>query len=436
MEDEFLPPGLRIPGLLQAGGEGAAVREGAGRRLQPEEGSQGCGQILEADEGGTDRSGRSAAGPAQDQGHPVPALVDVGLHAPPGTVGAMPEGLDVGGGPVRTVVGSEDHQGVLRQTFAVQGRQQRAHDGVHLDHEVAVDAGFAASSVFGEGEPGSVRGGEGELQEEGLAGAARAEIRTPSPALRLQEGHGPGLQGGQTGLVGEARRPRPGPPEAGASLTDGAAGSHLLRRQRPGAQAVRAGGDEGVGREVQGGRQEEGAGEAQGVGAGVEGRPEVGVRFGALGVEAAEPEVPLAEEGSGVAGFLEQGGQGRPSLFDQGAPVAVQDPGLQARAPGVAAGEDAVAGRRADRRRRVGVGEAQSLGCQAVEGRGRNPGVRVVAAGVALPQVVGQDQEDVRVLGRGRPFLGGGGQEDQDGGEQAQGRLRAERRSSRPFEAA
>ena len=80
-------------------------------------------------------------------------------------------------------------------------------------------------------------------------------------------------------------------------------------------------------------------------------------------------EVPLADARGGVAVPAEQRGDGEPVGLDERSAPRRQHAGLQPRAEAVAAREQAVARRRADRVGRVGVGEADALGGQAVEVR-------------------------------------------------------------------
>ena len=81
--------------------------------------------------------------------------------------------------------------------------------------------------------------------------------------------------------------------------------------------------------------------------------------------------------------------------------------------PGVAAGQKAGSRRRALGVGGVSVGEKNSLGGDAVEGRRRNP-ARPVGAHVRVGGIVGDREEDVRTLrGRGRR-AGGKGEEGAD----------------------
>ena len=111
-------------------------------------------------------------------------------------------------------------------------------------------------------------------------------------------------------------------------------------------------------------------------------------------------QVPLAEDAGDVALLLEHLGQGQPVRGDGERAAGAEHAAGHAVAPAVAPGHDAVAAGRTDRCRGVGVGEAHALAGQPVAVRRR---VRAAVAGqVAVPQVVGQDDDDVRPFGRGR----------------------------------
>lgn len=60
-----------------------------------------------------------------------------------------------------------------------------------------------------------------------------------------------------------------------------------------------------------------------------------------------KPKVPLADHGGGVAGVMEEAGQGEAAGLDQRGVVAVEDIGLETASPCVAAGEEGVAAGRA-----------------------------------------------------------------------------------------
>src|SRR5262245_19217928 len=111
-------------------------------------------------------------------------------------------------------------------------------------------------------------------------------------------------------------------------------------------------------------------------------------------------EVPLAGQRGGVAGVPEERRQGgvagrQPEV---GAVARRAGDGLlggAAQAVLIPAGDQGEAGRRAHRRVRVAVGEAQALGGHPVE-TGGDRRARAVAADVGVAHVVGHDEDEAR----------------------------------------
>ena len=130
-------------------------------------------------------------------------------------------------------------------------------------------------------------------------------------------------------------------------------------------------------------------------------------------LEPSQAEVPLADAGGGVALVLEQARDGEPARLDERRRAALQHAALQRTAPGVAAGQDAVARGRADGRGTMGVGEDHAFARQAVEVRRADFGFRVEAAQVAVAEVVGEDEDDVGPRG-GSGERGGRGAQFQE----------------------
>ena len=130
------------------------------------------------------------------------------------------------------------------------------------------------------------------------------------------------------------------------------------------------------------------------------GRPR---RDGAVPVDiaVAEPQVPLADEAGGIARTLQHRGQGVAAGADQRGRVARQD--FRSRcAPGVIAGQKGVARRGAGGRGGMRPGEPRAARREPIDVRRPDPG-RTVAAEVAIAEVVGIDEDDVRAA------RGGGG---------------------------
>ena len=118
--------------------------------------------------------------------------------------------------------------------------------------------------------------------------------------------------------------------------------------------------------------------------------------------------MPLAVHGRHVAVVAQHGSDRGPVRLDHRIALgSIQHPVLQAVPPCVAARQQAVAGRRAPGRRRVGVGEADSHVRQAFHVRGMQLNlVRIaceilVRAGIAHPHVVSYHEDDVGVFGGG-----------------------------------
>ena len=115
---------------------------------------------------------------------------------------------------------------------------------------------------------------------------------------------------------------------------------------------------------------------------------------------AAEPEVPLADGGGGVAGGFEKIGQGELFGADDHGGVAGGHIGTGA-AEGVFAREESVAGGGGGGGAGMGIGEAHAVGGEAVDVGGVHP-LGAVAREVAVADVVGHDDQHVGAL------LGGG----------------------------
>ena len=136
--------------------------------------------------------------------------------------------------------------------------------------------------------------------------------------------------------------------------------------------------------------------------AGFEFLGEVDARLGAVA------EVPFADEAGGVAVLLQQRSDRRTRGFDEERVERVGDTAVvQRRAPAIAAGDECIAGGRADGGRRVGFGEAPALAGEAVEvGRADEPGIGTVGTEAAVAIIVAEDDDDV---GRGGSPRNGGG---------------------------
>ena len=114
-------------------------------------------------------------------------------------------------------------------------------------------------------------------------------------------------------------------------------------------------------------------------------------------------EVPLSDACGLVSVSLQQRRHGQALRLDEMAAVSPQHPRRDPRPPAVATGEDAVAGRRAERRRRVGIAEVHALASDAVDVRGRNLRIGVEIRQIPVSHVVGEHEHDVGSVGARRP---------------------------------
>ncbi len=106
-------------------------------------------------------------------------------------------------------------------------------------------------------------------------------------------------------------------------------------------------------------------------------------------------QMPLADAGRAVAFGFEHAGDGGPLGIHERWIDAPEHTGFESGAPAVPTGQESVAGRGADGRRRVSVGEAYAFGGNTIH-RGRwNPGVRVVGSNVAIAEIVCEYNHDI-----------------------------------------
>src|SRR5262249_55351888 len=84
------------------------------------------------------------------------------------------------------------------------------------------------------------------------------------------------------------------------------------------------------------------------------------------------------------------------TLLDQRRSPRRQDVALEPRSPAVATRQQRIACRRADRRRRMGIGEPHSFARQPIENRRRYLRLRIEAADVTITEVIRQDEHNVR----------------------------------------
>ena len=130
----------------------------------------------------------------------------------------------------------------------------------------------------------------------------------------------------------------------------------------------------------------------------VRARPDLAVPVRSAG--GAQAEVPLAHNPGCIAGSLKHAAQRRPTWLDDEGRVAGQHTGAGF-PPCILTGEQRVTGGCAGGRRRVSVREPDALACQPVDVR-RLQARRAVGGDVAVAQIVGVDEHDVRRVLRRR----------------------------------
>ena len=140
------------------------------RRGRQADGRQDAGkEVVHGDRVLAHRPGRGLARPPHDCRGPDAAFVDGVLPAVERGVGADPPG--------RPVIGEEDDQRILAQAELVQGREDAPDALVEAidDGTVEAIALMLVEQILG-CRQGRVRGVEGHLKEEGLAGVAFAQL--------------------------------------------------------------------------------------------------------------------------------------------------------------------------------------------------------------------------------------------------------------------
>ena len=107
-------------------------------------------------------------------------------------------------------------------------------------------------------------------------------------------------------------------------------------------------------------------------------------------------EVPLADASGVIPALLEKRRHGESSRLDQPRAHPAQHAALEARTPIIAAGENAVARRRTDRRTGMRIGENHSGRGQSVHVRRGDLAVGIEAFNVPITQVIAKQIHDVR----------------------------------------
>jgi hypothetical protein len=118
-----------------------------------------------------------------------------------------------------------------------------------------------------------------------------------------------------------------------------------------------------------------------------------------LCVEEGQPHMPLAHARGSIARVAQDACESGALRLDEAGAARSREDAAIPRPEGHAPRHDAVARRSADGRGTVRVREPQALGRQLVEVRRGRLRLVVVAAEVSVPEVVGEDEEDVGLLG-------------------------------------
>ena len=106
--------------------------------------------------------------------------------------------------------------------------------------------------------------------------------------------------------------------------------------------------------------------------------------------------VPLADQSGVISSPLEHIRNRLASRLDQGSrKIGEVAAGSQPGAPHIPTGQQAVAGRDTVRSRRMGVGEDQAFSCEPVQVGGGNSAFAVEGGDIAIPHVVGENDQDV-----------------------------------------
>ena len=269
-----------------------------------------------------------------------------------------------------------------------------SNDAVDLGNEVSVVSGAARTLELRVRKPRRVRRRQGKVQKKRPFGAICRQLRDPIDGALGQRR--------QNRLVVEsfgdfALAPEPRPTAAtacagfdqsarqgvnGAPVFDIQVRFHVQRRRNPEkvveAHFVRTRGDSRTCTQAA----------LLPVGALVEIRFVVG-----------EAQVPFTDGGRVVPGRLKQRRQRGAFRVDQERGIPPENARLEPRSPRVAPGQQRVPRWRANGRRRVSVRETHPLLRQSVHPWGLDLAVRVVAADVAVAQIIREDEHDVWLWG-------------------------------------
>ena len=378
MVNQAVPDG--IGGALPEGQIADAVLPHVVGKGNAQNVGHGGQQVAQADGFLHHGAGPDLRRPANQQGHPVAAFVNVCLVAPEPGAGVVAVGQqfrDVGNGGAAVVRGKEQN-GVFPKAQGFQMSGDLPYGVVAHEAEVPIGVGVGFPLEFRGGQNGRVRRGQGKIQEKRLF-----------PVLgdkRLCLFH----KSGQHLLEMKIR-------SAGAGPGKG-------RSRAPGEGVVGQGGGVvvfqiAVGRHIQRSADSEKAVKTKGRGAVLDGdrkiHPVPGkekVRTLLFGVVSPKgpvhTQMPFANTAGDIAIFPQKAGDGFPPCLNQMEGIPAQYAVFQAAAPVIPAGKDAVSGRSTQSRGGVGIGEKGPLPCQPVQTGGLKSGLGIQAGNVSPAHIV------------------------------------------------
>ena len=372
----------------QRGQNVATVFTGVRRKFPAEHDRARRQQIHMADGFLAHRSCGDVVRPARDERHAMPAFPRIPFRAAQTSHAAMAVTIDAVVcadfhlADFRAVVAGEDHKRVRRKTGAGQRGHYFANRPVHLRHEIAVVARLAAPFEFRRRDDRVMRSGEREVEEERFGRRLRRVFDVAN-----------GARGDFRHDVGEipTGHHRPGTIEAAlrlgrcngrnshrAIILDKAVGGEV--RQIHAEVSVEAARDRAAGNCF---------GEIHVADAVLAGGRSAILR------RPVPAEMPLADAGRGVTVLPQQRRHGQSSFLNQRFSPRRQHARLQPRTKSVSPREQSVARGRANRVRRVRVGEPDAFSGEAIQIRRGDFGLRVVGAHVAVTEIIGENVNDV-----------------------------------------
>ena len=388
MMHDGLAKGLRVL-PKQRGEKTDAVLAGVGGDFGAGDVGGGGEQVGQADGLVAATAGFHLSGPAGNEWHAMSAFVDVGLVSAELVAGIMILGGHLWKfcGGRAAIVGGEDKQRILREIVLLQRLHDLADGPVNLHGEIAIGVDPAFALPFFGREDRSMRGVEGEVDEEGLAGLGVL-------GLKIKVAND---------VLGDVRENIDGFKFLIRRAFAVEALFHDFCELRPIVLHV------DVGWHIEGGADAEEVVEADRGGSVLHGLgivdvpaafvfcvPGVAVIGKAAVLERPiHAEVPFADGSRVVALVLEQSADGHAAGLDQTSGESPADALFESGTPVVASGENAVARRGADRGAGMRVGEGHASLGEFVEVGRLDFAIGVQRLDVAVAHVVREDENDI-----------------------------------------